>query len=105
MSRKATATSSTVGRVSAATARRTSDDLLWQLGKPRPDCLPEVRRDPQALSRSWPVLQPHQLAPQLQREERVPSGCLLHPTELRPGQVQVEALAEQMTKRPYAQRA
>ena len=105
MSSFAAVTNSTVGLASAATASRTSDASSGSFASRAPTASLRLVGNPQALSRCRPALQPDQLAPQLQREERVPAGCLLHPTELRPGQMEIETLAEQMTKRSNAQRA
>ena len=50
-------------------------------------------------------VRPDELAAELEREERVPCRRLLHPHELRPGQIETDPHPQEVMERPQAQRA
>ena len=55
--------------------------------------------NPQGVARCRPRVRPYELAPELQREERITGGQLLHSAELVPRQLESEPLLEQSVGR------
>src|SRR5262249_33793587 len=70
-----------------------------------PQELAQALRHAQRAPRSRARAQARQLPTKLQRIERVPGSCLLEPNQLRPRKLNPQPIAEQMMKRPDAQRA
>ena len=82
-----------VARIGREPGEATAEELVQALG------------DGQGLAGGRPGARADELAPQLQREERVARRRLLNTDELRPRQIEADPLSQQVVERPQAQRA
>ncbi len=99
----AAATSSTVGRASADAKSSASIVSAGKPGQTPAEQLVQALGDAQRLARRWPCIGALELATELERKERVTRRGLENAGELRPGQLEPEAIPEQMVERAETQ--
>ena len=89
--------------------RRCEEDDVAGIGREPGEAaaeeLVQALGDGQGLAGGRPGARADELAPELEREERVACRRLLNTDELRPGQIETDSLPQQVVQRPHAQRA
>ena len=89
--------------------RRCEEDDVARVGREPGEAAPEklvqALGDGQRPPGGRSGARPDELAPELEREERVACRRLLNPDELGPGQIETDSLPQQVVERPQAQGA